>query len=100
MRNIKTFIRSVASVGASVLLVSVMGSCHSGETTSFRDQLSQYLKKDMPVVSVSSNKYAAYFDFSGVYVAYDDSSTKKTFNNLKGIALGMIAISKANYGLQ
>lgn len=82
MRNLKTFIRSVASVGTSVLLVSVMGSCHSGETTSFRDQLSQYLKKDMPVVSVSSNKYAAYFDFSGVYVAYDDPSTKETFNNL------------------
>lgn len=31
---------------------------------------------------MSSNKFAAYFDFSGVYVAYNDPATKQTFNNL------------------
>jgi len=48
----------------------------------FREKLNVYLKKDLPVVTVSSDKYAAYFDFSGVYVAYEDSDTKATFNGL------------------
>lgn len=48
----------------------------------FREKLSAYLKKDLPVVTVSSDKYAAYFDFSGVFVAYENSDTKATFNGL------------------
>lgn len=48
----------------------------------FREKLNAYLKKDLPVVTVSSDKYAAYFDFSGVFVAYEDPDTKATFNGL------------------
>jgi hypothetical protein len=48
----------------------------------FREKLNAYLKKDLPVVTVSSDKYAAYFDFSGVYLAYEDSATRETFNGL------------------
>ena len=79
-------------INASLLVVIVlfgMTSCDfikellAGENEpSFREQLNTYLKKDLPVVTVSSNKYAAYFDFSGVYVAYEDPETKETFNGL------------------
>ena len=68
-------------------LIAILGlglfscGCNDKEPT-FREQLTAYLKKDLPIVTVSSDKYAAYFDFSGVYVAYEDSDTKATFNGL------------------
>lgn len=73
-------------INASLLaLMALLGfsscGCESNEPT-FREKLNAYLKKDLPVVTVSSDKYAAYFDFSGVYVAYEDPDTKATFNGL------------------
>ena len=68
-------------------LIAILGlglfscGCNDKEPT-FREQLTAYWKKDLPIVTVSSDKYAAYFDFSGVYVAYEDSDTKATFNGL------------------
>lgn len=59
-----------------------LSSCCSSEDASFKDQLTTYLKKDLPVVTVSSNMYAAYFDFSGVYLAYQDPQTAETFNGI------------------
>ena len=41
-----------------------------------------YLKKDLPVVNVSSEKYAAYFDFTGAMTACNDIQTDKVFNGL------------------
>lgn len=71
----------------SASLITMLGfgllSCGGDDNkTSFREKLNTYLKKDLPVVTVSSDKYAAYFDFSGVYLAYEDSATKETFNGL------------------
>lgn len=60
----------------------VLSCGDNGQEPTFREKLNAYLKKDLPVVSVSSDKYAAYFDFSGVYVAYEDPDTKETFNGL------------------
>lgn len=52
------------------------------DEVSYKEQLNSYLKKDIPVVTICSDKYAAYFDFSGVYLAYEDPDTKATFNGL------------------
>ena len=48
----------------------------------FRDKLTEYLKKDLPVVRISSEKYAAYFDFTGAMTACTDPQTEQTFNGL------------------
>ena len=79
-------------INASLLALTVllgMSSCDfikglfgGDEEPSFKEQLYAYLKKDLPVVTISSDKYAAYFDFSGVYIAYRDPQTKETFNGL------------------
>lgn len=75
--------KSVAIATITIAAAGIMTSCGgSKDSGSFPEQLTEYLKKDMPRVTVSSNKYAAYFDFSGVYVAYDDPATKQTFTNL------------------
>ena len=71
------------NAGLIALLGLGLFSCGGDEKEpTFREKLNAYLKKDLPVVTVSSDKYAAYFDFSGVYVAYEDSDTKATFNGL------------------
>ena len=73
-------------INASQLaLMALLGITSCGgniNEPTFREKLNAYLKKDLPVVTVSSDKYAAYFDFSGVYVAYEDPDTKATFNGL------------------
>ena len=38
-----------------------------------------YYEKDSQRMP-SESKWAAYFDFSGVYIAYDDPATAQTFN--------------------
>lgn len=72
-----------ASLLALMIPLFGMSSCGGNVSEpTFREKLNAYLKKDLPVVTVSSDKYAAYFDFSGVYVAYNDPNTKATFNGL------------------
>ncbi len=42
-----------------------------------------YLQKDeVPDTTVKADKFSAYFDFSGVYIAYEDSATSLTFNGI------------------
>lgn len=60
----------------------ILSSCCCNQEASFKEQLVDYLKKDLPVVTVTSDKYAAYFDFSGVYLAYQDPQTAETFNGI------------------
>lgn len=87
-----------------MLTVSAFSNCSNDSSDSFQEELSDYLKKDMPRVSVSSNKYAAYFDFSGVYIAYNDPATQQTFNRLTqkvtGDAASFDIYSMANDSIQ
>lgn len=61
---------------------SLIDSIFGGDEYSFSDKLTEYLKKDLPVVRVSSEKYAAYFDYTGAMTACDDPQTGETFNGL------------------
>lgn len=61
---------------------SLIDSIIGGDEDSFSDKLTEYLKKDLPLVRVSSEKYAAYFDFTGAMTACDDPQTGQTFNGL------------------
>lgn len=81
-KNLKTTFRNAVKVVLSLAVITTLCSCPPPKDVDFCQELSQYLKKDMPKVTLSSNKYAAYFDFSGVYIAYNDPDTKQTFNNL------------------
>lgn len=96
--------KSKILVGLTLLAACTFASCSNDDKGSFQEELASYLSKDMPSVSVSSNKYAAYFDFSGVYVAYNDPSTKQTFNNLTqkvtGDASSFDIYSMANDSIQ
>lgn len=76
--------KSIAVVLVCICL-STMTSCsliYSPDEDPFSNQLTEYLKKDLPVVRVSSEKYAAYFDFTGAMTACNDSETSQTFNGL------------------
>lgn len=77
--HLKTALLSLIAITMSGLVISCGGSV---DTSSFQTQLVNYLKKDMPVVTTYSDKFAAYFDFSGVYIAYADPQTHQTFNDL------------------
>lgn len=82
-----TTANTFASRLAMLLLIGMatmsLNSCGGGaKGDGFQNQLTNYLKKDLPKVSLSSNKYAAYFDFTGVLTAYSDSNTAQTFNGL------------------
>lgn len=57
-------------------------ACSEKDNDSFKEQLKQYLRKDLPVTTVSSDKYAAYFDFTGAMTACSDPATDSTFNGL------------------
>lgn len=77
----KTIFFKVLSL--SVLMVCVTSCCFfKKETPPFNQKLEAYLMKDLPVVSVSSDKFAAYFDFTGAMTACEDSATDATFNGL------------------
>lgn len=66
-----------------IVLIVALHSCSGGkEQTSFKDKLTAYLKKDLPKVYVSSQKYAAYFDFTGAMTACANPETEQTFNGL------------------
>ena len=71
----------------SISLIAVLGfglfSCGGDvKEPSFKEKLNAYLQKDLPVVTINSNKYAAYFDFSGAMIACNNLSTDSTFNGL------------------
>lgn len=103
MNAIPTF-KKLIIYGLALLSISTLCNCSKGTSDNYQEDLSNYLKKDMPRVSVSSNKYAAYFDFSGVYIAYNDPKTKQTFNNLTqkvtGDAASFDIYSMANDSIQ
>ena len=66
-------------------LVSICftSSCSgSKDNAPFNEKLVAYLEKDLPIGTVSSNKYAAYFDFSGAMTACNDPQTSEVFNGL------------------
>ena len=102
----KPILKNLILGGVLLTTVSALCGCDSCSKpeSSFSEQLVMYLKKDMPRVTVSSEKYAAYFDFSGVYVAYNDPATKQTFNNLTqkvtGDASSFDIYSMANDSIQ
>lgn len=48
----------------------------------FDQKLVTYLEKDLPEVNIKSDKYVAYFDFTGAMTACDDSQTDAVFNGL------------------
>lgn len=78
-----TFRLRLATMMFAGLGILILCSCHEGnDGDGFQRQLTDYLKKDLPKVTVSSEKYAAYFDFTGVLTAYSDSNTAQTFNGL------------------
>ena len=71
---------------ASAGIVECLSSC----TTCFGDKvdispnpqnIQAYYEKDSQRMS-SESKWAAYFDFSGVYIAYEDPTTAQTFNGI------------------
>lgn len=100
----KHYFRHLPTMIAAIAIVCMFSGCGGSREGSFNEELLQYLKKDMPRVNVSSNKYAAYFDFSGVYIAYNDPATKQTFNNLTqkvtGDAASFDIYSMANDSIQ
>lgn len=61
---------------------SLTGAIFEGNEELFNDKLTEYLRKDLPVVRISSEKYAAYFDFTGAMTACSDLQTEQTFNGL------------------
>lgn len=85
----KTVLRTLALTAAAVALSVTLYSC--GHKEDFKQELTDYLKKDLPQNTVKSDKYAAYFDFTGVYIAYNDPQTKQTFNNLTQKVIGSAA---------
>lgn len=100
----KHTLRHLSIIASIAMAACLLTACGNDKGDSFPQELSQYLKKDMPVVTVSSKKYAAYFDFSGVYIAYNDPATNQTFNNLTqkvtGSAASFDIYSMANDSIQ
>lgn len=60
-----------------VLLGSLVSCCDNLEPTP--SNILTYYEKDAQHI-LENEKWAAYFDFSGVYIAYEDSQTAQTFN--------------------
>lgn len=81
LKKSKKIITALAISCLPIMFYSCSSICVSEEVL-FRDQLSEYLKKDLPVVRGCSEKYAAYFDFTGAMTACNDSGTAQTFNGL------------------
>ena len=67
---------------ASGLILLGLSSCCKSESVPFNVKLKAYLEKDLPVVNVSDNKFAAYFDFTGAMTACSNPATDSTFNGL------------------
>ena len=80
-RNFVTLLIAGICISATTSC-SLTDSIFGGNEDAFSDKLTVYLKKDLPVVRVSSEKYAAYFDFTGAMTACNDSQTAETFNGL------------------
>ena len=78
----RTFFKTKLAIVMMIAVGYWTGCGSNGNISDYQTRLEKYLKKDMPVVTASSSKYAAYFDFSGVFIAYDDSATHQTFNSL------------------
>ena len=67
----------------TIFLIAAMQSCCDGaEQASFKDKLTAYIKKDLPINYINSQKYAAYFDFTGAMTACVTPETEQTFNGL------------------
>ncbi len=67
---------------ASLMLAGFNSCCSDGEMSS-KEKLLAYLAKDTLAVQVSSDKFAAYFDFSdGMQYAYSDDATKKVLEGI------------------
>ena len=82
MRN-QLLSKRVLSTALTIVLIAALQSCCSGtKQDAFKDKLTAYLKKDLPKVSVNSQKYAAYFDFTGAMTACANPETEQTFNGI------------------
>ena len=81
MRNLLS--TKTVLITLAIFLIAALQSCNCGtEHVLFKDKLTAYLKKDLPKVCVSSQKYAAYFDFTGAMTACANPETEQTFNGL------------------
>lgn len=65
---------------AAVAMIGSVSSCSDSVGLGPTPQnIMAYYEKDSPRME-AGGKWSAYFDFSGVYIAYDDSLTAQTFN--------------------
>lgn len=78
----KSLTRLLLVLGVCALFTTSCTRCTDDATDVFREKLTEYLKKDLPVISASSERYAAYFDFTGAMLACEDPQTDQTFNGL------------------
>lgn len=68
---------------ASMSLVGCTSSCGGNKVdlSPNPQNIQAYYEKDSQRMP-NEGKWAAYFDFSGVYIAYDDPATAQTFNGI------------------
>lgn len=68
---------------ASISLVSALSSCDGNKVDIGPNpqNIQAYYEMDSQRMP-SEGKWAAYFDFSGVYIAYEDPTTAQTFNGI------------------
>lgn len=75
---------SILLFTTGLILLGLSSCCLFGDCNEvpFDQKLKAYLEKDLPVVTVNSDKYAAYFDFTGAMTACNNPSIDSTFNGL------------------
>lgn len=81
-------------LGLLTVLLFQLGCQKSSSTDPTPENLQTYYEKDSQRMD-SVGKFAAYFDFSGVYLAYNDPQTAQTFNGITQKVTG----SLQNYDL-
>ena len=70
-------------VGSCIALCSFAFACNDNSYVPVSEDYKAYLQNGTTdSVVCTPDKFAAYFDFSGVYIAYEDSATNLTFNGL------------------
>ena len=65
----------------SFVVAALMSSCNTNNVEPNPDNILAYYAKDAQRME-KNDKWSAYFDFSGVYIAYNDPQTAQTFNGI------------------
>ncbi len=74
---------------AMASLSTLLQSCGGTNSDTIQENILSYYVKDIQNID-SSRKFSAYFDFSGVYLAYDDPKTAQTFAGITQKVTGSI----------